>query len=184
MVWTSPYDPVDHDGPPLPELVRRAAARAPERPALVDGPTGTALPYAALVEQMDRVAAGLAARGFAPREVLAVWAPNSPTWATVALGCMAAGGAVTGVSPLATEPELAAQIADSGASVLVTVPPLAGAAGGARAREVVVIDEAAAGGALAAPPHPQRRPLRPSTPARLRSCPTRAGLPGCPRGSC
>jgi acyl-CoA synthetase (AMP-forming)/AMP-acid ligase II len=115
MVWTSPYEPIDPHGPPLPELVRRSAARLPGRPALVDGFTGDAVPYASLVEKMDRVAAGLSARGFARGDVLAVWAPNTPAWAEVALGCMAAGGAMTGVSPLATERELATQVEDAGA---------------------------------------------------------------------
>jgi acyl-CoA synthetase (AMP-forming)/AMP-acid ligase II len=40
----------------------------------------------------------------------------------VALGAMAAGAAVTGISPMATEPEAAAQLTDSGASLLVTLP--------------------------------------------------------------
>jgi hypothetical protein len=70
--------------------------------------------------------------GFRPGDVLALWAPNLPQWAGVALGAMAAGGTVTGASPACTERELAAQLADAGASVLVTVPHAG--AGGPRRR--------------------------------------------------
>jgi acyl-CoA synthetase (AMP-forming)/AMP-acid ligase II len=92
------------------------------------------------------VGAGLAARGFGPGDVLALWAPNLPPWAGVALGAMAAGGTVTGANPAYTERELVGQLTDAGASVLVTVPALVPAARSAAAAagvgEVVVIGEA------------------------------------------
>jgi acyl-CoA synthetase (AMP-forming)/AMP-acid ligase II len=66
------------------------------------------------------VAAALAGRGFGPGDVLALQAPNSPLWAPVTLGAMTAGGAVTGVSPAAARDEADRQVADSGASLLVT----------------------------------------------------------------
>jgi acyl-CoA synthetase (AMP-forming)/AMP-acid ligase II len=92
------------------------------------------------------VAAGLAARGFGPGDVLALWAPNLPPWAGVALGAMAAGGTVTGANPASTERELVGQLTDSAASVLVTVPALVPAARSAAAAagvgEVIVIGEA------------------------------------------
>jgi acyl-CoA synthetase (AMP-forming)/AMP-acid ligase II len=49
-----------------------------------------------------------------------VQAPNVPPWAGIALGAMAAGGAVTGVSAVSTQAELERQLVDSGASQLVT----------------------------------------------------------------
>ena len=57
-----------------------------------------------------------------------MWAPNLPQWAGVALGAMSSGGTVTGINPSYTERELKAQLADSGASVVVTVPSLVPAA--------------------------------------------------------
>src|SRR4029453_9808946 len=102
--------------------------------------------YALLARRVGQVAAGLAAGGFGPGDVLALWAPNLPQWAGVALGAMAAGGAVTGASPAASERELATQLADSRASVLVTVPPLVpvarAAASAAGTRELVALGEA------------------------------------------
>ena len=78
------------------------------RGTLIDGDTGSrAVPLAARVRH---VAAALAARGFAPGDVLALWAPNIPPWAGVAFGAMAAGGAVTGIHPAATDREVAAQL--------------------------------------------------------------------------
>ncbi|HSO53336.1 MAG TPA: AMP-binding protein, partial [Actinomycetes bacterium] len=102
--------------------------------------------YRLLAERVQGVAAGLAARGFRPGEVLALWVPNLPQWAGVALGAMAAGGTVTAASPAATERELVTQLADAGASVLVTVPSQVPAARSVAAatgvREVVVLGEA------------------------------------------
>jgi acyl-CoA synthetase (AMP-forming)/AMP-acid ligase II len=146
MVWTSPYPPVEVGGTTLPRMVLEAAARHGDRPALVDGASGTVVDYRLLARRVGQVAAGLAARGFGPGDVLALWAPNLPQWAGVALGAMAAGGAVTGVGPAASERELTAQLADSRASVLVTTPPLAPVARAAAAAtgtgEVVALGEA------------------------------------------
>jgi acyl-CoA synthetase (AMP-forming)/AMP-acid ligase II len=141
MVWTSSYQAVEVGGTTLPRMVA-----AGDGPALVDGPSGQAVGYDLLASRIDRVAAGLAARGFGPGDVLALWAPNLPPWAGVALGAMAAGGTVTGANPAYTERELVGQLTDSGASVLVTVPTLVpaarSAAAAAGAGEVIVIGEA------------------------------------------
>ncbi|HET9559069.1 MAG TPA: AMP-binding protein, partial [Actinomycetota bacterium] len=146
-MWTSPYAPVEVGATTLHRMVLEAAARLGDRPALVDGPSGTRVSYRLLAERVQGVAAGLAERGFGPGDVLALWAPNLPQWAGVALGAMAAGGTVTGASPASTERELATQLGDAGASVLVTVPPLVPAARSAAAAagvgEVVVLGEAA-----------------------------------------
>jgi acyl-CoA synthetase (AMP-forming)/AMP-acid ligase II len=151
-MWTSPYAPVEVGGTTLHQMVLEAAARSGDRPALVDGPSGTAVGYRLLARRVRGVAAGLGARGFRPGDVLALWAPNLPQWAGVALGAMAAGGTVTAASPACTERELAAQLADAGASVLVTVPPLLpvarAAAAAAGVRQLVVLGEADVGGAI------------------------------------
>lgn len=135
MIYTSPYPSLPVQFAPMagtvphlvPDLVRGAAGRSPDHPAIVDASSGAVVSYATLAGQIDRVAAGLARDGFAPGDVLALRAPNTPAWAAVALGAMAAGGAVTGISPLATEAEAAAQLAsapsaEGGAATLVTEP--------------------------------------------------------------
>ncbi len=115
MIWQSDHPPVEVGGATLDAMVRATAARVPHRPALVDGASGDGVTYAELVRRADRVAALLAERGLGPGDVLAIWLPNLPVWAGVALGAMRAGVAVTGVSPAATDRELEAQLEDSGA---------------------------------------------------------------------
>ena len=143
MSWTSGYEAVEAGGTTLHRLVFERAAQAGDRPALIDGPSGYVVSYGTLASRVERVAAGLAERGFGAGDVLALCAPNVVQWAGVTLAAMAAGGAVTGINPGYTERELRGQLADFAASVLVTVPPLAptalSASSGTRVREVVVL---------------------------------------------
>jgi len=144
-VWAG--EPLErHDPVPLPGFLLEHARDLGDKPALVDGPTGRTLSYRQLADGVERVAAGLAARGFGPGDVLAISSPNLPEYALALYGAMAAGGAVTGANPLLTADELAGQLAGSGAGVLVTVPPFLEtartAAARAGVREVVVFGEA------------------------------------------
>jgi acyl-CoA synthetase (AMP-forming)/AMP-acid ligase II len=134
------------DPVPLHQFLLEHARALGDKPALVDGPSGRALSYRQLAEGVERVAAGLAARGFGPGDVLAISSPNLPEYALALYGAMAAGGAVTGANPLLTAGELAGQLADAGAGLLLTVPPFLAtareAAAAAGVREVLVFGEA------------------------------------------
>ncbi|HEV8223306.1 MAG TPA: AMP-binding protein, partial [Streptosporangiaceae bacterium] len=151
MIWTSPFPAAEESFTALPELVRGAATRAPGQPALIDADRGTVVSYATLAARIGQAAAGLAGCGFAPGDVLAICAPNVAPWAGMALGAMAAGGTVTGLSPLATGPEVSAQLAAARATLLVTtadlLPGLREAAAAAGTREIIVL-----GGARSEPP--------------------------------
>jgi acyl-CoA synthetase (AMP-forming)/AMP-acid ligase II len=127
MVWTS-SEPIEAGETTLHAAVVATAAPMGDRTALVDGSSGAATSYAELARRIDRAAAGLTARGLTAGDVVAIWAPNGPEWAIAALGAMAAGATVTGVSPLATEREMAGQLMDCAASVLVAAPALLPAA--------------------------------------------------------
>jgi acyl-CoA synthetase (AMP-forming)/AMP-acid ligase II len=105
------------------EHVLRHAARLADKPALIDGPSGRTLTYGQLADGARRTATGLAARGFRKGDVLALYCPNLPEYAMAFLGVAMAGGVTTTVNPLYTADELASQLRDSGARLLVTVPP-------------------------------------------------------------
>jgi acyl-CoA synthetase (AMP-forming)/AMP-acid ligase II len=125
---------------PLPDFL--LAGRPPDRPAIVDGPSGRGMTYGQLADGVRCVAAGFAARGLRPGDAVALLAPNSPEWLLTAYGVMAAGGVVTGVNPLCTAREVAGQLADADARFLVTVPPFLPAAREAvagRDTEIVLI---------------------------------------------
>jgi len=118
-IWTSRYAPVEVGGTTFHDLVAASAARHGDHVAFVSVPEGRELTYATLAERADRVAATLAASGFAAGDVLALQAPNTAPWAGIALGAMSLGGAVTGVPMTATDEDVKRQMADSGAKLLV-----------------------------------------------------------------
>jgi len=144
--WRSDLPDVEVGGTTVPALVLERAARLGDKPALVDAASGRTLGYRQLAAGVERVAAGLAARGFARGDTLALYSPNLPEYALAAYGAMAAGGVVTGANPLLTTEELAGQLADAEARLLVTVPPFLdralAAADKAGVQEVLVFGEA------------------------------------------
>jgi acyl-CoA synthetase (AMP-forming)/AMP-acid ligase II len=92
-IFTSLYEPVEAGGRPFHELVH---------------------------VETGHLEAALAAHGFGSGDVLALQAPNSPEWIATALAALRLGGAVTGVSVLATAAEVERQLIDSGAALLAT----------------------------------------------------------------
>jgi acyl-CoA synthetase (AMP-forming)/AMP-acid ligase II len=160
-LWTSLYAPVEVGGATLPALVTAHSGTA-----LVDGGSGEEVSYAAVTSRRPAVEAG---------EGLAVWAPNSPGWAALALGAMAAGAWVTGVSPLATDREVAVQLGDARPSVLAMVRALATRARQVPGvREVVVLDEPLEGGGAGEPV--------PVDPGAMALLPYSSGTTGLPKG--
>jgi acyl-CoA synthetase (AMP-forming)/AMP-acid ligase II len=103
-------------------VLEEARARA-DKPALIDGPSGRVLTYGELADRVAALAAGLAERGFGSGDVLALYMPNVPEYAVAFHGAAAAGGRCTTVNPLYTAKELAHQLEDSGANLLLTVSP-------------------------------------------------------------
>jgi acyl-CoA synthetase (AMP-forming)/AMP-acid ligase II len=111
----SPYPEVTIPEVSLPEFVLADAASRATKPALIDGPSGRTITYGELVERARLVAGGLAARGFQPGEVFAIYLPNLPEYAVAFYGVLLAGGTNTTISPLYTVEELAAQLNDADA---------------------------------------------------------------------
>jgi acyl-CoA synthetase (AMP-forming)/AMP-acid ligase II len=184
----SPYPNVTIPEVSLPALVFADAARWATKPALIDGPSGRAITYGELVGGARLVAGGLAARGFQPGEVFAIYCPNLPEYAVAFYGVLLAGGTNTTINPLYTAGELAAQLNDAGASYLLTIPPFLDkaveAAGRSGVRKVFVLGEAAGATPFAAllraghhPPEVRIDPRR-----DLAALPYSSGTTGLPKG--
>jgi acyl-CoA synthetase (AMP-forming)/AMP-acid ligase II len=176
MVVHSPWPAPEIPDTDLTAFVLRHAGRLAERPALIDGPSGRALTYGALAEGVERVAGGLAARGFRPGDVLALHLPNLPEFPIALHAGLRAGGVVTAASPLYTVREMAHQLRGARPKLVVSVGPLAETARAAAAEaggiEVLELGELLA---LAGPP-PSGRP-DPGAPALLLPSSGTTGLP-------
>jgi acyl-CoA synthetase (AMP-forming)/AMP-acid ligase II len=123
-------DPLEIEIPNV-DLVSFTLARARalgDRPALIDGASGQTIGYAQLERDVRALAAGLTARGFRHGDTFAIYMPNVPEYATAFYGAIAAGGRCTTINPLYTARELAHQLADSGARMLLTAPAFLDAA--------------------------------------------------------
>src|SRR5216110_2090426 len=123
MIFRSPHPDVAVPDVALQRFVLREAAQRGDKPALIDGPSGRVLTYAGLATGVDRLAAGLAARGFGKGEVLGLFMPNLPEFALAFHATLTAGGVVTTVNSLATVQDAEYQLRNAGARFLVTVAP-------------------------------------------------------------
>ena len=127
------------------EYALRHADRLADKPALIDGPSGRTLTFGQLADGIKAVAGGLHARGFRKGDVLAIYCPNMPEYALVFNAVASVGGINTTVNPLYTAAELAKQLNDANAKLLVTVPPFLDkaleAAGNSSVEEVYVFGE-------------------------------------------
>jgi acyl-CoA synthetase (AMP-forming)/AMP-acid ligase II len=123
-IHTSPYPPVEVPTTPIVETVLAHAAERGDHPALVDGVSGQTITYAQLAHMVDRLAAGLAEAGVRPGDVVALHSPNTILFPVVFFGASRAGATVTTLSALATPSDIARQLSDSGASLLITVGAL------------------------------------------------------------
>lgn len=106
----------------LSAFVLAGAGDYPGRVALIDAAGGRWLSYGDLRAQVDRFAGGLAQLGVGHGDVVAIALPNVPEYPVVFLGTARAGAASTTLNPALTSRETAAQLADSGASVVITTP--------------------------------------------------------------
>ena len=139
MVYRSPLPAIDVPLQALPAFLRDRVRDVPQKPALVEGMTGRCLTYGELWSAVRRTAAGLARRGVSKGHVVAIWSPNALEYPIAVFATMLAGGIVTTVNALYTANELAAQLRDVGARVLVASAASADAA--LRAARSIGIEE-------------------------------------------
>ncbi|GAA4808352.1 AMP-binding protein [Actinomycetospora chlora] len=148
MIVRSPFDDIDVPDVGLPEFLFGDLGDAADRVAVIDGPSGQRMTFGELAHGVDRFAAALGERGLGRGDVIALFAPNTPYYPVVFHGALAAGVAVSTVNALYTPDELAFQLRDSGAKLLVTVSPFLDRAraalrsDGLAVTEVVLLDDA------------------------------------------
>jgi acyl-CoA synthetase (AMP-forming)/AMP-acid ligase II len=146
MVFKSPHPDVIIPDVPLTPFVLGLAERLRDKVAIVAAGGGRSYTYGQIAGGARRLAAGLHARGFRKGDVLAIMSPNLPEYPIAFHGVAAAGGVNTTLNPTYTADEIAFQLNDSRARLLLTVPPLVAKANEAAARskveEVIVIGEA------------------------------------------
>jgi acyl-CoA synthetase (AMP-forming)/AMP-acid ligase II len=147
MIFRSRFPDVPVPNVTLHEFVLGEAVRYPDAPALVDAVTGRTITYGQLVEQVRRLAAGLAARGIRQGDVVAIWSPNVPEYAVVFHAVSRLGAVISTANPSYTPEELSFQLNDANARMVITVAALAEKAQAAiaavkRPIELVTIDAA------------------------------------------
>ena len=96
------------------DLVALQARADPDKTAILCG--DAKISYARLDRRADRVATALQRDGVKPGGVVAICAASSIDYAAVFIGTLRTGAAISPLSPSATADQLAAMIADSGAS--------------------------------------------------------------------
>ncbi|SOC47900.1 Acyl-CoA synthetase (AMP-forming)/AMP-acid ligase II [Blastococcus aggregatus] len=146
MALASPYPDVEIPNLSVPEFVLAAGRERPDAPALIDGLKGDVITHGQLAGYVDRVAANLHARGLRKGDVVAVFCPNTQWFPVVFHGIAAAGCVMSPINSLYTPDEIAFQLKDSGAKILITISMFLDRATAAAEKapldEIVVLDGA------------------------------------------
>jgi acyl-CoA synthetase (AMP-forming)/AMP-acid ligase II len=119
-IYRSPYPDIAIPDGPLTGYVFEHSARYPDRAAFVDTASASSWTYRELLDRIHRTAGGLVAHGFRPGDVLGVMAPNSPDYAVAFHAAAVAGGTATTINPVYGPDEIAFQLRDANASMIVT----------------------------------------------------------------
>ncbi len=121
-IFTSPYPDLATLDLSITERVFQGLESLPDEIVLTDGPTGRTMTAAAFMEQVKQMAGGLSAAGFGAGHTVAIMAPNLPEYCVIFHAVAWGGGTITTLNPTYTAHEVAHQIADSGAELLITIP--------------------------------------------------------------
>ncbi len=131
---------LDYPQVPVGSVLRAAVRRWGGRTAFTQD--GVELSFTELGRRAHAVAAGLAERGVGRGDVVAVHLPNCLQYPAVYYGVLLAGATFSPTNPLLAPGELAHQLADAGARVLVTwepaLPVVQAAIGGTAVQTVIV----------------------------------------------
>ncbi len=188
MTYRSPYPDITVPNVSLFEMVLGKAAERGDAIAMADGISGRTITYAQLLDQIRRLAAGLAARGIKKGDVVSVWSPNLPEWPVAFFGAVKLGAIVHTSNPVSTPEELAFQLADGGVKLLITVNALSDKAKAAIAEskrniELITFDETPGLPTLASIMVDAEPPAVPIDPANdIAALPYSSGTTGLPKG--
>lgn len=139
MVITSPFPALEIPDLALADYVFEHVVRHADRPALIDGETGAVTTHGELAAQVRAVAAGLTERGVGSGDVVGIFSPNVTDYPAAFLGVAAAGATNTTANALYGVEELAFQLRNCRARMLITHPAL-GQVARAAAAEVGISD--------------------------------------------
>jgi acyl-CoA synthetase (AMP-forming)/AMP-acid ligase II len=92
--------------------------------ALIDAKSGRQTSYREMIGRIDAFAGALAARGMGVGDVVGLLSPNSSGFAVAFHGILRSGATATTINALFTAKDIAKQLTDSRASMLVTVRAL------------------------------------------------------------
>ena len=117
-----------------------------DRVALVDATSGKQTTYREMIDRVDAFAGALTGRGIGVGDVVGLLSPNSSGFAVAFHGILRSGATATTINALFTAKDIAKQLTDANAKMLVTVTPLltqaeeAAAAVGLADSDLVVLD--------------------------------------------
>ena len=129
----APVDGLSHvrgaTDPPLstvtvPGLLADAAARWPDRPAVVFREQGVRWTWARFAAEVDRFAAGLAALGLARGDRLGIWSPNRVEWLITQFATARIGVILVNINPAYRLAELEYALDASGCRAIVSAERL------------------------------------------------------------
>jgi acyl-CoA synthetase (AMP-forming)/AMP-acid ligase II len=123
MIFKSPYPDVTIPDVPVTDHVLADVSKRADKTALIDVASGARMSFGELAAAIRRTAGGLAARGLAKGDRIAIYSPNTITYPVAFHGAAYAGGVVTTVNPTYTPEELTSQLRDSKARFLITLGP-------------------------------------------------------------
>jgi fatty-acyl-CoA synthase len=98
----------------------RIATRYPDQEALVSRHQALRLTYAALHDEVERVARGLLALGVGSGDRIGIWSPNRAEWTLTQYAAAKLGAILVNINPAYRTRELEYALVQSGISVLVT----------------------------------------------------------------
>jgi acyl-CoA synthetase (AMP-forming)/AMP-acid ligase II len=140
MIYRSPEPDIEIPEETLDQHAIGGAAERGDHAAFIDAVSGETTTYAEVAAKVDATAAALQNQGIGEGDVVGLIGPNSADWGVVYHGILRAGGVVTPMNPLLTDEEIAKQVGNSKAKLVIDDPTgfVAEAPAGERPAEVQV----------------------------------------------